>query len=550
VAISSGKYPIRWNFVLVVTLIVAALFIWESRHLRIETDILESMPHKDPVLADAREVIEHLPIQNQVFINLEQNFPDRDRLVAQAALVSEKLAQSGLFTRVGVGDDAKNFPELMIQVSNNLPYLLSAEDLELKIKPLLTPERIRETMEQNRRVLEQLDAIGRGPMIARDPLGFSGVVFRQMTSLFPANKAQFYQGQLLSEDGRNVLIIAQIKGSGTDTVVAGKIEKLMEECHRRLDSENRYSLTAVGAYRVALDNETVARHDGQWAIILTTLGIALLLLIAFPRPLIGLLALLPSSVGAIAALWVCSFIFDSMSVLAVGFGGAIMAFTVDLGITYLLFLDRQQETYGEKAAREVRSAEFLAALTTVGAFLLLLISDFKILVQIGTFSALGVTFAFLFVHYVFPKIFPVLPPAKKTSNPLLSKAIQTIAAPAKWKLIFAAAFFAVMLLFARPVFHVDINAMNYMSPETIQADKKIRGLWGNLSGRSYLLLEAPDRMQLQQKMTVYERFSTKMCARKSYPLFSADGFISFSAESAGKFHRLAGLLDPGTPDLA
>jgi len=186
-------------------------------------------------------------------------------------------------------------------------------------------------------VLEQLDAIGRGPMIARDPLGFSGVVFRQMTSLFPANKAQFYQGQLLSEDGRNVLIIAQIKGSGTDTVVAGKIEKLMEECHRRLDSENRYSLTAVGAYRVALDNETVARHDGQWAIILTTLGIALLLLIAFPRPLIGLLALLPSSVGAIAALWVCSFIFDSMSVLAVGFGGAIMAFTVDLGITYLLF---------------------------------------------------------------------------------------------------------------------------------------------------------------------------------------------------------------------
>jgi len=56
-----------------------------------------------------------------------------------------------------------------------------------------------------------------------------------------------------------------------------------------------------------------------------------------------------------------------------------------------------------------------------------------------------------------------------------------------------------MLLFARPVFHVDINAMNYMSPETIQADKKIRGLWGNLSGRSYLLLEAPDRMQLQQK---------------------------------------------------
>ena len=99
-------------------------------------------------------------------------------------------------------------------------------------------------------------------------------------------------------------------------------------------------LTSVGAYRAALDNETIAKRDTRLAIILTTLGIALLLIFAFPRPLIGLLALLPSTVGAIAALFVCSFFFKSMSMLAVGFGGAIMAFTVDLGITYLLFLDQ------------------------------------------------------------------------------------------------------------------------------------------------------------------------------------------------------------------
>ena len=250
---------------------------------------------------------------------------------------------------------------------------------------------------------------------------------------------------------------------------------------------------------MALDNETIAKRDMQMAITLTTLGIALLLIFAFPRPLIGLLALLPSTVGAIAALFVCSFLFKSMSMIAVGFGGAIMAFTVDLGIAYLLFLDQPHATYGKQVAREVWSAELLAVLTTVGAFLLLLISDFKILAQIGVFSALGVTFALLFVHFVFPKIFPAMPPAAKQSNPLLFNAIKKIAAPANWKLIAAIVFGLIMLFFAKPVFNVDMNAMNSMSKETINADKKMQSVWGNLSGKCYVFLEAPSIAQLQKK---------------------------------------------------
>ena len=188
-----------------------------------------------------------------------------------------------------------------------------------------------------------------------------------------------------------------------------------------------------------------------------------------------------------------------MSILAVGFGGAIMAFTVDLGITYLLFLDQPHATYGKQVAREVWSAELLAVLTTLGAFLLLLISDFKILAQIGVFSALGVTFALLFVHFVFPKIFPAMPPAAKRSNRLLFNAIKKIAAPANWKLIAAIAFGLIMLFFAKPVFNVDLNAMNSMSKDTINADKKMQSVWGNLSGKCYVFLEAPSIAQLQKK---------------------------------------------------
>jgi predicted exporter/SAM-dependent methyltransferase len=496
------KYQIRWSIVFIVTLIVAGLFFWESRNLKIETDILESMPHDDPVLADARLIIKHLPVQDKVFINLEQSLPGRDELVSKAAALSDKLSQSGLFTKVGIGDDAQNFPELIAHVNENLPALLSAADLEQKITPLLTPEKIMETMSQNRQALENLEGIGRGQTLAKDPLGFSGVILSQMSALLPANKAQFYQGQLISEDGRNALIIASIKDSGTDTSTAAKIENLLDDCRKELAADNdseHYIMTSVGAYRVALDNETIAKSDTRLAIFLTTLGIALLLIFVFPRPLIGLLALLPSMAGAIAALFVCSFIFKSMSLLAIGFGGAIMAFTIDMGITYLLFLDQPHVTYGKKVSREIWPAELLGVLTTVGAFLLLLISDFKILAEIGVFSALGAAFVLLFVHFVLPKTIPSMPPAKRETNRFLSNAINKIAAPAKWKLIAAIVFGLAMLFFVKPVFNVDMNAMNSMSEATINADKKMQSVWGNLSGKCYVFLESQNLAQLQKK---------------------------------------------------
>ncbi len=500
---SLHKYQIKWPIVLIVTLIVAALFFWESKNLKIETDILESMPNNDPVLADARLIIKHLPIQDRLFIDLGCESADRDKLVRAAVIISDKLDKSNLFTKVGIGDDAKNFPELIAHVNKDLPSLLSASELEQKIKPLLTPDKIREALAQNRQALEQLEGIGRSEMMAKDPLGFSGLILKQMSALLPANKAQFYQGQLISEDGRHALIIAKIKGSGTDTANAAKIEKTIEDCERELKADknlrgDKYTITSAGAYRAALDNETIAKRDTRLALILTTLGIVLLLIFAFPRPLIGLLALLPSTVGMIAALFVCSFLFKSISMLAVGFGGAIMGFTVDLGITYLLFLDQTHETYGRKITRTVWSAELLAVLTTAGSFLLLLISDFKIMAQIGVFSALGVFFALIFVLFIFPLIFPTMPPTERQSNPFLLNAIKKFAAPAKWKLVAAVVFGLIMLFFSWPEFNVDLNSMNSVSKKTLEAGETLQ-TWGDFSGKCYVFLEAKSLEELQKK---------------------------------------------------
>jgi predicted exporter len=498
-----GKYPIKWPLILAIILLLVSLFFWGNRFLKVETDILQSMPQTDPVLADARLIIEHLPVQDRVIIHLEQASADRERLVRAALFVEERLRQSGYFTQVGISDHARFFPELMGLVMERLPVLFDDAALEEKIRPLLTPENISGVFTETRRSLEQLEGIGSAERIAKDPLGFSGIVLKPLSAMLPASGAQFYRGQLLSADGRHALVVAHIDGSGTDSTLAASISSLVNRIEAQLRSDQEFSsggyvFFSTGAYRAAIDNETIAKRDTRLAIILTTLAIALLLLFTFPRPLIGLLALIPSTVGAMVALFVCSFLFSSISILAIGFGGAIMAFTVDLGLTYLLFLDQPIKTYGRSVARQLWTAELLSVLTTLGAFLLLLVSDFKILAQIGVFAALGATFALLFVHYIFPVIFPVMPPAKRPGNPRLQSMVRKLAAPARWKWMAALIFGLVMLIFAKPVFDVNLQAMNSVRPETLAAEEKIQSVWGDLSGKCYLYLEAPTMKELQQ----------------------------------------------------
>jgi predicted exporter/SAM-dependent methyltransferase len=500
------RYRFRWSLMLAVVAVLGGLLLYESLGgVRIETDILASLPRHDPVLADAHRVIRHLPGQDRLIIDVAIRGGDRDALTAGADLIEAGLRESGLFRHVGMQQMEALFPELMAHVVGHLPLLYDGPQLEAQIAPLLAPAAVRRALAEDLKVVQGLEGIGQADLIARDPLGLRNLVLARMSQLLPSRDAQLYRGKLLSRDGGHLLVMAELKGSATDTTYSRAIPPLIKTLGEKLNGQVqprgiRFTLTSAGAYRAALDNENAARRDMRTAIILTTVGIAFLLIITFPRPLVGLLALLPSTAGAILALLVCSFLFPSLSILAVSFGGAIMAFTVDLGITYLLFLDRPCEVSGRQAAREVRAAEILAALTTIGGFLLLLLSRFRVLAEIGVFAALGVAFAFLFVHWIFPRILPVMPPALKTRNIRLSRILDRIALSGGIaKAVAVALFFLVMLCFARPVFQVDINAMNSMSTETVAADRTVQRVWGDLTSRIYLMTEGRSLEDLQAK---------------------------------------------------
>ncbi len=486
-------------------LVVGVLFFTALHRINIDFDVLNSMPTNNTVLNNAKYVFSNHPFQDRIVIDIFHPTVDPDKLVESAVFFENQLKNSGLFKQVGWSQTHLLIPELVKHTVQNMPVLFSADQLEKEIIPLLTEQNIQTQLVTILNRLSNMNSIGQAKLIAEDPLELRNLILRRLSHLSPVKGGSFYRGYPFSADGKHILVIVNPGTSGADTAFSRATTALFKKTARELNqkftsAKTDFTITPVGAYRAALDNENIVKRDTQRAILFATIGIAVLLFISFPRPFIGLLSLVPAVIGTITAFFVCSLIYDSISILALGFGGAIISITVDHSIAYLLFLDRPHETVVREAAHEVRSIGLIAVLTTVGAFWVLSISGFPILAQIGQFAALGILFSFIFVHTVFPLINPMMPAASKKKTPVLQKLINRLSTEAGYKLMFmATGFFLVMLLFAKPEFNADLSSMNTVSEATESAEKHVGEVWGEVFSKVYLIAEANNIQEIQDQ---------------------------------------------------
>jgi predicted exporter len=496
------------RLIILVTLIVGILTAIAFYRIRIDTDIVSSIPHSDPVIADARHILLNHPIHDRVVVDLSVSPHDPAILADGAEQIEHMLGESRLFQSVGTKKMGAIIPELIARVSDHLPVLFSEEELHNAIQPLIEPAHIHEILESQISQLQTIESIGQAKLVSKDPLGFRGIVLAKLSGLAPSGGASKNQigpgGQIVSADGRHLLIVAKPLHSGSDTAYARKLTQAIQDASAAVNQTYGakgyiFTLTPAGAFRAALDNEEYARADVQNSLLWSTVGIALLMLFTFPRPLIGLMSFIPAFVATLLAFFVFSLFHKTISIMTLGFGGAVISITVDQGIAYLLFLDQKHETRGKEAASEVWGIGVLATLTTVIAFLMLSFSGFPILAEIGQFATFGGIFSFLFVHTVFPKIFPVMPPAKTNRALPVHLLINRFARSDNKKAWAAVGFALIMLAFAKPDFRADLSAMNTISEETRAADKLLASVWGDIFSKIYLLIEGTDMDELRKK---------------------------------------------------
>ncbi len=514
-------------------LIVVFVFIFCTAaagiyRLSIDTDIVRSLPVEETIIKDALDIFRSHPIQDQIAVDISVGTLNPELLVACGRELEEVLRNSGLFTEVGTGEISGLIPELALQVTSSLPLLFSSSQLERDIAPRLEKQFIEKRFRSIHQKLSSLEGIGQSEFITNDPLGFMEPVMTRMAMLAPVSGTSIHNGFVFSADRRHMLVTARPGTAGTNTATAIQIAELLNDVAASLaeqyndsTTDTEITLTPVGSYRAALDNERIIRHDVNLALLLSTAGIGILLFIAFPRPLLGLFSLLPALAGTSLSLLLFSLFHPSISIMVLGFGGAIISITVDHGIAYLLFLDRSRTARGKDASREIRAIGILAVLTTCGAFLTLSFSGFPIFVQLGQFTAMGVFFSFLFVHFVFPHLTPSMPPPAKTRSLPLQGLVNTLYSTGKTGAAASFILACFLLFFARPEINVSLESMNTVSEETMVADKRFTEVWGEMGNKVILMLEGDSIATLQhQNDRILEKLSRDMATGKIDSAFS------------------------------
>ena len=492
---------INYRLLLGVSFLVLVLGALGLMRLEIDTDVARSLPSGEKVIADGLDIFEHHPVHDQIAVDIMLEGDDPDTLVKIGSQLEKNLLDSGLFAQVGTEAIGELIPQLAFHAARNLPMLFSKEELEEKVAPLLEKKLIHKRLQKLYQDLSSMEGIGQAAFIDLDPLGLKDLVLAKMAPLAPSLNSRFYQGSLLSADSHHLLVVARPLATGTNTASARRISELLATSSQELTEQykslgHHVTFTPVGAYRAALDNETIIRHDVQLALVLATVGIGFLLLFAFPRPLLGLLSLVPALAGTGAALFVYSLFHSSISIMVLGFGGAVISITVDHGIAYLLFLDRNRQIKGKDASREVYAIGLMAVVTSIGAFLILSSSGFLIFAELGQFTALGIFFSFLFVHSIFPKIFPVMPAGSSRALPLrgVVNRLYNTGKPGAYAAVILA---VVLLFFAKPQFEVSLSSMNTVSESTLAADALFSKVWGNIGDRVFLMNSADAMAEIQ-----------------------------------------------------
>ncbi|HBT97122.1 MAG TPA: hypothetical protein DEB25_05590 [Desulfobulbaceae bacterium] len=486
------------NYPLLVLVIAATVFcaLAGLKRLDIDSDLSQSLPKDDPVIADALTIFQYHPIHDQVAIDLTVD-GGPDVLARAGDALKERMRASRLFEEVGMESLAASLPKLRQDMIRQLPLLFSAEELSRQVAPLLAPAAIREKLTTSLNDAAGLSGIGQAETLAADPLGLHQLILAKLALLNPAPGSRLYQGHLLSEDGRHLLLVATTKAASSNTDAARQLRDFFQDAAKELDFPG-LRLTAVGAWRAALDNETLIREDVELALTLSTGGIALLLLLAFPRPLFSLLSLVPPIAGTAAALFIYSLFHSSISVMVLGFAGALISVMDDFSITYLLFLDRKETTSGSQAASEMQSiGGALALFTTILSFAVLAMSDFPVFAALGEFTALGMACTFLFIHFICPRLLPEMPPSRRQSEPPLRRVSDRIFSRGGKSCLTACLFAVAMLAFARPQFHISLADMNSMTPETLAADRDFTKVWGRGEGKITLMAKAGSLTELQ-----------------------------------------------------
>lgn len=465
--------------------------------LQFEEDISKIMP-VDEKVAELNRVFENSEFSDRLVLNVTYADPattpdSPEQLIAFCDTLVASLQQaldSTFIKEINYKIDESQFLELYTTLYQNLPLFLDSTDYQ-SIDELIDPSEVNQRISGAYRALLSPAGFALRESVLRDPLGFTRLAFNKLQSFQIDENYQIYQGYIVTNDYRNLLVFISPAQSARETLINKELLATLDEVSAAVSQEFEQEIQAeyFGAVAVAVDNATRIRKDVTATVTVAMIVLLTLIGFFFRRLHIFFLLVIPVIFGGLTALAILYLFKGKVSIISIGIGSVLLGITLDYSLH--IFTHYRSTLNVPKVIKDLALPILMSSLTTASAFLCLYFIRSEALHDLGLFAALSVLIAAVFALIILPFFLKAKVNSEKPEKHRSSFLDRIAAYPIdrnRWVLAFIVLVSVICAFTASKYeFEDDLNQVNYMSKKTQAAEAKLNSITSATMRGIYLI---------------------------------------------------------------
>jgi predicted exporter len=296
-------------------------------------------------------------------------------------------------------------------VSNGATSLDAIPDSLLPYRYLLSPTLdtvkldapyLREQLSERLQDLSSPAGSALEPLIPRDP---TLEVLTLAEAWQPARQPQKLYDVWFDSEGRRAILVAATKAAAFDPNGQEKAAAAIRTHFEATRADPKITLTTSGpgAFSVLMKEKT--QTEATWIGTFDTIGVIVLMLLAYRSISTTVLGILPIASAGVAALAAVSAFFGSIHGITLGFGATLLGVAQDYPMH--LFSHRHKGKSPLDTARSVWPTLATGVVSTCIAYLAFFYSGVTGLAQLACFTIAGLAVAGVTTRYLLPRVMPV-----------------------------------------------------------------------------------------------------------------------------------------------
>jgi predicted exporter len=281
-----------------------------------------------------------------------------------------------------------------------------------------------------------------------------------------------------TEDGMAV-VIAETRASSFDLFEQRSAIQTIRNSVNRIQNlaSSEFEISGSGAFGVHLQDTTQSEATSRSLI--ATLGLLVVLLLAYRRAVYALIAGIPLLSGVLGGLSAVTLVFHEIHGITLAFGFTLLGITIDYP---LHFFSHARNMHSTAAIRHVWPTLRLGAASTIIAYAGIGLSGAEGLAQLGLFTSVGLLAAAATTRWLLPSITELTPCRRQVTFKLSNTALIGLLSWPRTILAFALSSAAIFFVWqGMPNGEVWNNALSSLSPvpkEQLLRDHEFRALVG------------------------------------------------------------------------